>query len=339
MEKIKLFEDFILETSSRKLEDINQSLKKITKGLGQYSHLEFALLYILYANASESTIDNLSRKSKQKRGTSYAQRDDILTDKELLGKLDMDKAIETYKEMLKYNGNKVKKYGYDREVYEEESESEKKAITAIEEILDHYKKTKNKDKVDFASFAEYVLKVERVIRKTDKDSEKSRKNTIDAIIRSGVDMKSIYEKMDKYGKEEKNLVILTEFVLKVGDTFKGNDRFNDVSCPIMKSTFWNDEDNLYMLETNLHFENGNCVISLGYVGQRYQPTLLFGDDDPQVIDSENIKKLRKNIEGFEKLFGKEKFEEILTKIFKIYEECGAKVQFDYKELKKLIDNE
>ena len=97
-QKIKLFEDFILEMKSKRLEDINDHLRKLTDNLSAWS-ITTMLYYILVANAN-------SDESLERIGKKHTFIDSMLNDDELT--FDMDKAIENYKKILEYTKGHIK---------------------------------------------------------------------------------------------------------------------------------------------------------------------------------------------------------------------------------------
>lgn len=333
MERIKLFEEFIFETSSKKLEDINKGIKDLIKGVSPLD-LEFTMLYILYANEDADKISRISSKVDRMRKA-------ILLSGEF--KFDMGDAIKTYKEMLIHTRGKIKSMRWDHtEEYFEMSDIDKKSLEAVENIFDHYKKQKNNNKVDFSTFAKYIYKIIRVLGETDKDSEKSRENIIQTIVKNGINVPLMYKEMSKYTKDGGDLVVLPNIVVRPGDEFTGNDRHNVTNYPVMIMDLWHKDKKMIMINLSLYVDKKDYIITMGYTGQRYQRDIVaFGNGDAQIWESDknHLNRLKKYLDEIENEFGKNEFKKIMKDIFKIYADCGAKVEFDYDDMREKINNE
>lgn len=326
MEKIKLFEEFILETSSRRLEDINSRLKKMIENTNDLE-ISFMLYYILIANVEFEKIEKLSKKY---RGT----RDCILRDDELT--FDMDEAIHNYKKLVIKNDGKIQTK-YDKI---EESDYEKETLKTIENILDYYKKNKNVKSVTFHNFAKYIFKILRVIKKTDKESEASINNIISVILKNGIDIQNIKEDLWRYGEKNKDVSIVTRKSLKAGD-LDGDERHNDEEYPVFSTTFWCDgkyKNN--QIRLSLFVKKKEYFISLGYLGhQIIENVVTFNKNGEQTLD--NNKTLLKNLGNVMKKsseeFGDKRFKEVLNDIFEIFAKNGANVKFNFEDLKNNME--
>lgn len=321
MEKIKLFEEFILETSSRRLEDINTRLKKMFEKTNTID-VEWMLIYILVANIGFKKVQELSKKNLFFPEEEYT--------------FDMDEAIKNYKELIIKNGGKIQTK-YDKT---EETDYEKETLKTIENILDYYKKNKNVESVTFHNFAKYIFKMFRVIKKTNKDSTASINNVISVILKNGIDIQNIEEDLWGYDKKNEDVTIVTRKCLKVGD-FDGDERYNDEEYPVFSTTFWCEEKyKNNQIRLSLFVKKKEYFISLGYLGhQIIENVVTFNKNGEQTLD--NNKTLLKNLGNVMKKsseeFGDKRFKEVLNDIFEIFAKNGADVKFNFEDLKNNME--
>lgn len=332
MEKIKLFEDFIFEVSSKKLEEINTHLEKMFEKTNAYSII-WMLHFIMAANANSD--DEIKRISNKHNGFI----DGIVNDDELT--FDMDKAIDNYKKLKDYNDGNIKT-GDRANSYIKETDFEKKTLEVIENILNYYKKNKNVESVTFHDFAKYVYKMLRILHKTDKDSEASINNIIGVILKNGIDILNIEKEINKYRDEyrdKENISILTTKCLKAGQ-MDGDERDNDSGQPVFYTTFWKGYSN-FQLVISLFVQKKEYFLGMGCVGNpTHIDTVIFNKEGEQTsFHNENrLKRLGFVMKKASEEFGDDKFEKILNDIFEIFAKNGADVKFNYEDLKKNMKN-
>lgn len=328
MENIKLFEEFILETSSKKLNDVNNAIKNII-GKSNTLDIEIMLYYILCANENYDKLKDLSDKV-------HNFRESIIRDKDFT--FDMDEAIENYKKLTKYNNGEIRQLYKDIKVKEDEHHIN--TLESIENILKHYKKTKNVDSVNYHDFVEYMYKGLRVLNKTDKNSKASINNIIGVILKNGIDIAKISKGIEKYesNKKDDNLIILNHSTVKASEEMDDDERHNDKNYPVLSLTVWKEYKNNGMLDISLFVNKKDYFIGLGYVASRTEsPIIAFREEDgPVKIKEDSIKYLNKHFELLEEHFGKDTFKEIMENIFKIFADGGAVTNFDYDYLREKI---
>jgi hypothetical protein len=327
MQKIKLFEEFILETSSKKLEDINNHIKKMFNEVESYS-ITWMLYYILAANANNEN----SMKQLSKKHDGYMPN--IISDDELT--FDMEKAIDNYKKLKDFNEGRIKtgsKYNFNSFI--EETDYEKKTLNAIENILDYYKKNKDVKSVNFHEFVKYIHKMFRVLDKTDKNSKISIDNMLGVIIKNGIDVLNIEKELYKYEKEElwnKNISILYNISIKAGN-LDGDERDNDSTIPVFYIIFWKSLSSPHIY-ISLFVKKKEYILGMGYT--RGEAIVEFNKKGEQMLigNKDNLKHLGNNIKGAIQKFGEYEFKKTLDNIFEIFAKNGADVKFSYFELKK-----
>ena len=328
MEKIKLFEDFIFEVSSKKLEEINTHLEKMFEKTRPYSII-WMLHYIMAANANSD--DAIKQISKKHNGFI----DGILNDDELT--FDMDKAIDNYKKLKDYNGGNIKT-GDIADSYTKETDFDKKTLKVVENILDYYKKNKNVESVTFHDFVKYVYKMFRVLHKTDKDSEASINNIIGVILKNGIDIINIQKEIKKY-RDKEDLSILATECIKAG-LMDGDERDNDSGQPVFFTTFWKGASQ-FQLVISLFVQKKEYFLGMGCVGNPTNiDTIIFNKEGEQTsfYNENRLKRLGFVMKKASEEFGDDKFEKILNDIFEIFAKNGADVKFNYEDLKKNMKN-
>lgn len=332
MKNIKLFEDFILEVSSKKLEEINSHIKKMIEGTSEYD-ITWMLHYILAANINSD--DEIKRISKKYDG--YIQG--ILNDNELT--FDMDKAIDNYKKLKEYNKGQIKT-GAKLYKFIEETDFEKKTLEVIENILDYYKKNKKVESVDFHKFVNYIYKMLRVLKKTDKNSQASINNMLNVIVKNGIDILNIEKEIRKYEKEKEkdyNIKILTKKCLKAGE-LDGDERDNDSAFPVFCTSFWNDVSHA-QITLSLFVQKKEYILCMGYISHKIETDIIaFNNKGEQTAFGNNkeLQSLGNIISAAKKEFGENNFKKILEDIFEIFAKNGADVKFNYDDLMKNIKN-
>lgn len=331
MKNIKLFEDFILEVSSKKLEEINSHIKKMIEDSSEYD-ISWMLYYILAANIDSDDIEQISKKYG-----GYIHG--ILNDNELT--FDMDKAIDNYKELKEYNKGHIKT-GTKLYKFIEETDFEKKTLEVIENILDYYKKNKKVESVDFHKFVNYIYKMLRVLKKTDKNSQASINNMLNVIVKNGIDILNIEKEIRKYEKEKEkdyNIKILTKKCLKAGE-LDGDERDNDSAFPVFCTSFWNDVSHAHII-VSLFVQKKEYILCMGYGSQNIETDIIaFNNKGEQTAfgDNKKLQSLGNIINAAKKEFGENNFKKILEDIFEIFAKNGADVKFNYDNLMKNIKN-
>ena len=333
MKHLKLFEEFIFETSSKRLEDINSAIKKMMGGTDNSYNIEFILYYILCSVVPMEKIEEVSKKKSN-------FREGILRHEEF--DFDMDKAIEYYKKTIEYNNGHIKT-GDKYKPFMKEFEYHKEALKSIENILDYYKKNKNVDSVDYHTFVEYIFKAERLMRKTDKNSELSINNIINTILKNGIDIISIQKEMRKFSESraKDKLEIVDSIPLMAGDEFDGEDRQNNYNIPVFGTALWSNEDYRWQITTTLFVKKNEYFIGMCFSnGEKYNPIVIFRKSEkPTIVNKNGLNGLKNVLGENEKNFGKDTFKEIMENVFKIYADSGAETNFDYDYLMEIINKE